>query len=131
MNLADAVSAYRAALVDLDSGIGVAVELPPARDCAACLTSWWEDRTAWEAELLIYDATVVQLLPDQPGRLTAMHLGPCVAWDSSGAEIALWAPDALPIHEGGAGAVEGHPALAGLWEGLAHRVEELGGEVAR
>lgn len=28
-------------------------------------------------------------------------------------------------------AVEGHPVLAGLWEELAHLVEELDGEVAR
>lgn len=131
MDLVDIVSDYRAALVDLDSGVGVAVEMQPPCDCAACLTSWWEDRTAWEAELLVFDAAVVQLLPDVPGRLTCMTLAPCVAWDEDGHEVALWSPDALPIHGGGAGAVEGHPALAGLWEELAHLVEVLDGEVAQ
>ena len=131
METVDVVSTWRAALVDLESGVGVAVELPPPCDCASCLVAWWEDRTAWEGELLAHDVAVVQLLPDMPGRLTCMTLAPCAAWDEDGHEVALWGPDALPIHEGGTGAVEGHPALAGLWEELAHLVEELDGEVAR
>ena len=131
MTFVDVVSTYRAALVDLDSGVGVAVELPPPCDCASCLVAWWEDRTAWEGELLAHDVAVVQLLPDMPGRLTCMTLAPCAAWDEDGHEVALWSPDALPIHEGGAGAVEGHPALGELWEELDHLVEELDGEAAR
>lgn len=131
MTFVDVVSTWRAALVDLESGVGVAVELPPPCDCASCLVAWWEDRTAWEGELLAHDVAVVQLLPDMPGRLTCMTLAPCAAWDEDGHEVALWGPDALPIHEDGAGAVEGHPALAGLWEELAHLVEELDGEAAR
>lgn len=131
MTFVDVVSTYRAALVDLDSGVGMAVEIPPPCDCATCLTSWWTDRVEFEAELLVYDAAVVQLLPEVPGRLTCMTLAPCAAWDEDGHEVALWSPDALPIHEGGAGAVEGHPALAGLWEELAHLVEEFDGEVAQ
>lgn len=131
MNLVDVVSTYRAALVDPDTGIGAAVEMSPPCDCAPCLIEWWEDRTAWEAELLIHDTAVVQLLPDVPGRLTAMHLGPCVAWDEDGHEVDLWGRDALPIHEGGAGAVEGHPALGELWAALGELVEELDGEAAR
>ena len=131
MAFVDVVSTYRAALVDLDSGVGVAVEMSPTCDCAACLVAWWEDRTAWEGELLIYDVAVVQYLPDMLGRLTCMTLAPCIAWDDDGHEVALWSPDALPIHGDGAGAAEGHPALAGLWEGLAHLVEQLDSEVAR
>lgn len=122
MTFVDVVSTYRAALVDLDSGVGVAVEMPPVCDCATCLTSWWEDRTAWEAELLIYDAAVVQLLPDMPGRLTCMTLAPCIAWDGDGHEVPLWGPDDLPVYSDGAGAMEGHPALGELWEELAHLV---------
>lgn len=52
MTFVDVVSTYRAALVDLDSGVGVAVEMSPPCDCASCLVAWWEDRTAWEGELL-------------------------------------------------------------------------------
>lgn len=131
MNLADVVSTFRAALVDLDSGVGVAVEMPPVCDCATCLTSWWTDRVEFEAELLVYDTAVVQLLPDMPGRLTCMTLAPCAAWDEDGHEVALWGPDALPIHEGGAVVVEGHPALGELWAALGELVEELDGEVAQ
>lgn len=104
--------------------------MPPSCDCAACLTEWWADRTAREAELLIYDVAVVQLLPDMPGRLPAMTLGSCVAWDGDGAEVALWEPDALPVHQDGAEAVQGHPALAGLWEALGDLVALLDLEVA-
>ena len=131
MTFVDVVSTYRAALIDLASGIGVAVEMSPPCDCASCLGAWWTDRTEFEAELLIYDAAVVQYVADMPGRLTCMTLAPCAAWGDDGHEVALWSPDALPIHGDGAGAVEGHPALAGLWEGLAHLVEELDSEVAR
>lgn len=74
---------------------------------------------------------MVQLLPDAPGRLAAMHLAPCAAWDDDGREVALWTPDALPIYEVGAGAVEGHPALADLWLALGELVEELDAEVAQ
>ena len=131
MTFVDEVSTYRAALVDLDSGVGVAVEMSPPCDCAPCLVAWWEDRTAWEGELLAHGVAVVQLLPDMPGRLTCMTLAPCAAWGSSGTEVPLWGPDDLPVYSDGTGAVEGHPALAGLWEELAHLVEELDGEVAR
>ena len=73
MTFVDVVSTYRAALVDLDSGVGVAVEMSPPCDCAPCLVAWWADRTAWEGELLIYDAAVAQLLPDAGhGRLDAL-----------------------------------------------------------
>ena len=131
MTFVDVVSTYRAALVDLDSGVGVAVEMSPPCDCAPCLVAWWADRTAWEGELLIYDAAVAQLLPDAPGRLTCMTLTPCVAWGDDGHEVALWSPDALPIHEDGAGAAQGHPALGELWATLGELVEELDGEAAR
>ena len=131
MSYVDVVSTDRAALVDLASGVGVAVEMQPPCDCAPCLTSWWADRTEFEAELLVHDAAVAQYLPDAPGRLTCMTLAPCVAWDADGHEVALWDPDALPIHEGGAVAVEGHPALGELWATLGELVEELDGEAAR
>lgn len=130
MGVSAVVSTWRAGLVDLATGIGVAVEIPPACDCASCLVAWWADRTEFEAELLVHDAAVAQYLPDTPGRLTCMTLAPCIAWDSSGAEIPLWGPGDLPVYSDGAGAVEGHAALAGLWEDLVHLVEELDAEVA-
>lgn len=117
-------------MIDARQGVGVAVEVPPSCDCAACLTSWWEDRTEWEAELLIYDVAVVSLVADMPGRLPAMTLGSCVAWGGNGAEVALWSPDALPVHSDDAEAMEGHPALPSLWEALGELVEVLDLEVA-
>ncbi|MEE1651832.1 hypothetical protein V1260_13700 [Brachybacterium sp. J144] len=125
------MSLWRAAMVDLEHEIGVAVEIPPPCDCAPCLLAWWDDRASWEGDLLSYGVAVVELLPDEPGRLACMHLALCEAWDADGREIALWTPDGLPIHRGGAAAVGGHPVLAGLWAALEELVRELDGAAAR
>lgn len=62
-------STWRAAVVDLEHGIGVAAEVPHWCDCAPCLLEWWEDRYSWEGDLLVLGAVPVALLPDEPGRL--------------------------------------------------------------
>ncbi|MGO2362241.1 MAG: hypothetical protein ACTH6N_14075 [Brachybacterium tyrofermentans] len=118
-------STWRAAVLDLDHGIGVAVEVPHWCDCAACITTWWEDRTSWEGDLLAFDVVPVALLPDEPDRLPLMLLGTCAAWDENGDEVALWTPDALPVHELGADAVQEHPALPSLWGSLEDLVQLL------
>ncbi|MGP5033821.1 hypothetical protein ACTXKE_02705 [Brachybacterium alimentarium] len=122
-------STWRAAVVDLEHGIGVAAEVPHWCDCAPCLLEWWEDRYSWEGDLLVLGAVPVALLPDEPGRLPLMLLGSCGAWDDS--QAPLWTPDALPVHAEGADAVQGHPALPSLWASLEDLVAVLDLEAER
>lgn len=125
------VSDRRAAVLDLHSGIGVAVELDPPCDCAPCLLAWWEDRTSWEADLAVLSMVPVDQLPDEPGVLTRYLIGTCVPHDDDGERLALWGPDVLPVHERGAEAVHGQPLLPELWERLGEVVAALDAEVGR
>jgi len=125
-NMEPIVSKYRAAVVNVSQGIGVAVELPPSCPCSSCLIAWWGDRTAWEADLLVLELTPVDLLPDTPGVLTRYVLGTCAPHGvETGESVGLWSPDALPVHTAGAERVHGHPALANLWPALETLVDSL------
>lgn len=125
-NVEPFVSKYRAAVVDVREGVGVAVELPPPCDCSSCLIAWWSDRYSWEGDLLVVGLTPVDQLPDAPGVLTRYVLGTCAPHDEeTGDEVELWSPDALPVHEAGAERVHGHPALAALWPALEALVDSL------
>lgn len=86
------VSASPASVLDLDAGVGVAVEVDPSCPCAPCLVTRWDDRTSWEADPLMLDAVPVEALPEAPGVLRRYLIGTCEPWTEDGGEVALWAP---------------------------------------
>lgn len=131
MNADSIITKLHAALVGLESGVGVAVQAEPLRPCHACVLEVWEGRAWLDGELFAYAMAPVAQLP-VPAGVAPHYVLATVSpvWDRAGIPVLMWGPDSLPVAD--AAHVEfaldqlrGRDAMSELWRRLEAPVHEL------